>query len=164
MKVVIRSALVAGVVVGIAAVILRLFWYTPTYDTDNPDHQRLSQAFAELGAQIEQVPLSERTIGLSHVNEGSWKRACLFGGYTDPLREMQTFGATIDAKDETRLTEARSRGLRAAQVEESEVMVAYVDLNNHAHFIHFERGMGPIGQHFQRCVSKPETSIIIPPG
>ena len=101
---------------------------------------------------------------MSRLNDGHWKTACLFGGYTNPLRQMQAIGATIDVEDEARLTEAGSRGFRAAQVEESEMMIAYTDTGNRAHFPHFERGIGPAGQHLQECVSKPVTTIAVPRG
>jgi hypothetical protein len=162
MKAVVRVATMVGVA-ALAIILIGLFWYTPTYDRGDPDYHRFSPIFAELEGGIEQHPSTERAIDLSQLNGGSWKTACLFG-YTDPLQTMQKLGATIDAKDETRLTEARSRGFRAAQVEEFEMMIAYIDLANRAHFVHFERGLGAEGQHLEQCVSKPATSMILPPG
>ena len=41
------------------------------------------------------------------------------------------------------------------------MMLAYVDPSNTAHFAHFERGIGPGGQHFKKCIRKPETSVPI---
>jgi hypothetical protein len=64
---------------------------------------------------------TDYSVDLSGLNNGEWKTACLFGGYTNPLDEMRALGANISEKDRARMTEAGSRGLRLSQVEEYEL-------------------------------------------
>jgi hypothetical protein len=155
--------LLAGCVV--ALVVGRLLVemsYRPTYDWDDPDYRRYSPVFARLRKELDRRDIADQdVIDLSSLNDGNWKTACVFGGYTDPLEEMRTFGATISGKDEVHLANARSRGFRIGPVEEFEIMIAYVNLSNHAHFVHFERGIGSWGQHFEKCISKPETQLVL---
>ena len=105
----------------------------------------------------------EDAIDLSRLNNGAWKMACIFAGYTNPLEDMRALGANIDQKDELRLTAATTRGFRLGQVEEFEMLIAYVDPGNSARFIHFQSGIGPEGQHFRRCIPKPETQLFLAP-
>jgi hypothetical protein len=46
-------------------------------------------------------------------------------------------------------------------VEEHEMAIAFIDLKNNAHVIHFETGIGPEGQHLQKCISKSETRLFL---
>jgi hypothetical protein len=103
----------------------------------------------------------EDAIDLSELNAGNWKIACVFGGYTNPLEMMRALGANINEKDRLRLTESRSRGFRLTQVEESEMAITYVDLSNNAKFIHFDHGIGPEGQHLQKCIGRPEKRVLL---
>ena len=80
-----------------------------------------------------------------------------------PLDEVRALGANINEKDRVRMTEAGSRGFRLGQVEEQEMAIAFVDLSNNAHFIHFQTGIGPEGQHFHKCISQPETRLFLAP-
>lgn len=149
---------VVALVVGLVAELS----YTPVYDRADPNYHRYLEAFQRV-----RVPLNERGltkedyIDLSQLNDGDWKTACLFGGYTRPLDEMLALGATISEKDQIRLTEAGTRRFRIGQVDEFEIMIAFVDLSNNARFIHFHNGIGPAGQHFQKCISKPETTLVL---
>jgi hypothetical protein len=59
------------------------------------------------------------------------------------------------------MTEAT--GLRLFPIEEFEVVIAYKDLSNNAHFIHFNTGIGPEGQHRETCVSKPQARLLFVP-
>ncbi len=77
----------------------------------------------------------------------------------DPSEEMSKLGAEIGSADRLRLDEARTSGFRLAEVEEFEFMLAYVDKEQRAHFIHFRNGIGPGGQHLKRCISRPETRL-----
>jgi hypothetical protein len=104
---------------------------------------------------------TDYSVDLSGLNNGEWKTACLFGGYTNPLDEMRALGANISEKDRARMTEAGSRGLRLSQVEEYELAIAYIDLSNNARFIHFETGVGAEGEHQRQCISKPETRLFL---
>jgi hypothetical protein len=60
------------------------------------------------------------SIDFSSLNNGEWKTACLFGGYTRPLDEMRLRGASISENDTARFTEAGTRGFRLGHVEEQE--------------------------------------------
>ena len=132
----------------------------PKYDENHPDYRRYSELFNHLADQASRPSLPhEHTIDFSGLSGGQWTTACLFGGYTDPLREIESRGALIDEADRTRLIEARSRGFRVGTVEEFEALVAYVDPANRAHFVHFRNGIGASGQHFERCIQKPDTTV-----
>lgn len=134
--------------------------YKPNYDVNSPDYGRYSEVFARLREQLDQRdPTDEDILDFAALNGGQWTTACLFGGYTHPLDEMLSREAVIDNTDRVRLTEARSRGVRLGTVEEFEALIAYIDLRNRAHFIHFSQGIGPSGQHFEQCISKPNTTI-----
>jgi hypothetical protein len=78
---------------GAIAVVVELS-YKPTYDRSDPTYQRFLEAFERL-----RVPLDRRgatredLVDLSLLNNGEWKTACLFGGYTMPLEGMRALGA-----------------------------------------------------------------------
>lgn len=122
------------------------------YDTDDPDYGYFADLFAAARKQ-NQVADMER------LNGGDWTTACIFGGYSKPLREMEALGATISNEDRKRIEEAATTDLRLFSVEESEMMVTYIDKANRAHFIHIRNGIGAQGQEFQSCVTRPETKI-----
>ena len=136
--------------------------YQPAYDRSDSNYQRYSEAFDRLRVQLDRYGTTkDDVIDLSQLNNGAWKVACVFSGYTNPLEEMRALDANISEKDQLRLTEAGSRGFRLGQVEEFEMMIAYVDLSNNAQFVHFASGFGPEGQHFQKCISRPETRLFL---
>ena len=147
--------------VGIATLLAVLF-HRPSYDVTHPNYNYFVEVFERLREPIAfRGMTNEDAVDFSQLNGGEWKVACLFGGYTDPLETMRAIGANIHEKDQVRWTKARSRGLRLAQVEEKEMAIAYVDLANNAQFIHFRHGIGPEGQHFQKCVARPETRVVL---
>jgi hypothetical protein len=136
--------------------------YRPSYDRSDPNYHRYLAVFNSLRMQLDQRGTTEDDyVDLSELNNGEWKTACLFGGYTRPLEEMRGLGASINEKDLIRLTEAGSRGFRLGQVEEQEMAIAFVDLSNNVRFIHFETGIGPEGQHFRKCISRPVTRLFL---
>ena len=135
--------------------------YRPNYDENN-DYGRYPEVFSYLREQLaHRDPTSQDTVDLSALNGGRWTTGCLFGGYTNPLGELQSRGALIDDRDRNRLSAAKSHGFRVSAVEEFEALISYIDESNRAHFIHFERGIGASGQHLQECVSKPGTMIAL---
>jgi hypothetical protein len=145
--------------VGAVSVFVELS-YRPTYDRSDPTYHRYLGVFERLRVLLDQRGAKgEDFVDLSELNNGEWKTACLFGGYTMP--EMRALGANISENDRVRMTEAGSRGFRLAQVEEQEVVIAFVDLSNNAQFIHFDTVIGPEGQHLKRCISKLETRLVI---
>jgi hypothetical protein len=146
---------------GAVAVVVELS-YRPTYDRSDPTYRRYLEAFERLRVPLDQRGAKkEDSVDLSELNNGEWTTACLFGGYTMPLDEMRALGANISGRDRVRMTQAGSRGFRLAQVEEQEMVIAFVDLSNNARFIHFHTGIGPEGQHLNRCISKPETRLVL---
>lgn len=72
---------------------------------------------------------------------------------------MVALGANVSSQDAERLLELGERGFRLAQVEEFELMIAYVDTKNDAHFVHFQNGFGSGGHHFEKCIAKPQTVV-----
>jgi hypothetical protein len=146
---------------GAVAVVVELS-YRPTYDRSDPTYHRYLEAFERLRVPLDQRGAQkEDFVDLSELNNGEWKTACLFGGYTMPLDQMRALGANISEKDRVRMTEAGSRGFRLGQVEEREMVITFVDPSNNAHFIHFHTGIGPEGQNFKRCIAKPETRLVL---
>lgn len=144
------------------AMLLLTFLYNPEFDRSDPNYPRYQEAFDVLSSKLDSET-ANLSIDLSHLNNGEWKVACVLGGYTSPVEQMQTLGANINERDRDRMTEARTRGFRLAEVEEFEIAIAFVDLDNNARFIHFERGIGADGQHLKRCISKPETKLFLAP-
>ena len=161
--------LVRLIIKGIAAVcvlgallLLVEFFYQPAYDQTDPNYRRYLKVFDSLRPKLDyRGTTKDDYIDLTELNNGEWKTACLFGGYTFPLEAMQALGANVNEKDRVRLTEAGSRAFRLGQVEEHEMAIAFVDLGNNAQFIHFRSGIGPEGQGLRRCISKPETRLYL---
>jgi hypothetical protein len=157
------ASFVALAILGVAVLLVALS-YRPSYDQAHPEYGRYAEAFHRLSVQFSARGItSDDAVDLSELNRGEWKVACVFGGYTSPLETMRACNANIDEKDQLRLSEAGSRGFRLAQVEESEMAIAYVDFDNNAHFIHFKHGIGPEGQHFQKCIVRAETRLLLMP-
>ena len=152
----------AAILFGFVVVIALYVSYRPEYGTDSVDYDQYSAAFSG----IEKIAAGSRqplVVDFADLKGGRWRSVCLIGGYEDPIRVMRQQGASISPEDERRMAETARAGFRLGAVEEFEVMIAYTDDQNLAHFIHFERGFGPEGQHFQKCVSKPETVIQVYP-
>lgn len=142
------------------AVLISALTYTPTYDRSDPDYAHYMAVFHQVHlARSQGAKAKDDDLDLSRLNAGEWTIACAFGGYTDPVRQMDALGATISKKDRERMNEARHGGFRLGPVEEYEFALAFVDLQNNARFIHFEHGIGPDGQHLRRCIAKPETRL-----
>jgi len=139
---------------------LALFLYKPAGDRSDPDYHRYLETLDRVSVQLNQRGM-EDAMDLSELNHGDWTTACLFGGYTRPAEKMGKLGANITENDQRRMSEAS--GFRLSPVEEFEVVIAYMDLSNNAHFIHFDTGIGPEGQHRESCVSKPQTRLVLVP-
>ncbi|MGE6783495.1 hypothetical protein ACQKGL_13335 [Ensifer adhaerens] len=127
----------------------------PAYDTDDPDYAYFAELFDAAQEKAALVADMER------LNGGDWKTACIFGGYVHPIEEMEKLGATVAEVDRQRMQDAKDSGFRLFEVEESEMMVAFVDGADTAHFIHFKKGIGAEGQHYRSCVTRPETKIAL---
>ncbi|HEV7323072.1 MAG TPA: hypothetical protein VGO04_31090 [Ensifer sp.] len=126
----------------------------PAYDTDDPDYAYFAGLF-DATRKADQVADMER------LNGGDWQTACIFGGYVHPIEEMEKLGATIAEADRQRMQDAKDSGFRLYEVEEFEMMVAYIDRAKRAHFIHFKSGIGAQGQGHKSCVTRPETKITL---
>lgn len=151
-----------ALLVGLAVSGLMFGSYKATYDESSPDYHRYSAVFIHFEKELSQRNMSSKdSIDFSHLNGGEWKVVCVFGGYTNPLQEMQRLGALIRDVDRDRLMEAGSSRFRLSQVEEFESMVAYIDSRDQANFLHFEHGIGVDGQHYKKCIRKPDTTLIL---
>jgi hypothetical protein len=146
----------------LCALFLLVISQRPAYDTHDPDYDRVATAFRELDDRWRSTGWDETTVlDVTALNGGDWTTACLFGGYTRPGVRIAALGATVRDSDLQRTTE--TSGSRLAPVEEQEVMLAYIREDGQARFIHFARGVGPDGQHMDRCVTKPATAICLDP-
>lgn len=152
----ITFAVVGLVVMAVVLVVYDISW-GPNYDDDDPRYQKLVGRFSELRWR-EPGPGIDYNVDLSALNGGDWTTACVFGGYNDPLEKMIERGAKVSDDDRARLSELKS-GFRIAQVEEFEIMVAFIDLTGTAQFIHLQGGIGSGGQHLEKCITKPQTVI-----
>jgi hypothetical protein len=129
----------------------------PDYDDDDPRYTIIVDELSRVRDEWRRgVP---RPIDIASLNGGNWTMACLYGGFNDPLHDMRGLGGRVSPADEKRLEALEAMGFRLDTVEELEAMVAFVDSGNNAHFAHFKYGLGVDGQHFRRCVRKPETLI-----
>jgi hypothetical protein len=154
------ASVIALAILGVVAWLMGLT-YKPTCGQSHPDYERYAEALNRLRVSISsrRMIADDDAIDLSELHQGKWKIACVFGGYTSPLEKMRALGASISQEDQSCWTEAGSRGFRLAQVEESEMAIAYADLENNAHFIHFNFAIGAEVQNFQECIAKPETRL-----
>jgi len=89
-------------------------------------------------AQIENLS-DNKSINFSNLNNGKWKTACLFGGYTNPSYFMKKHG-DVSWIDYIYQPMKAWPIVRIAQVEEHEALIAYVDDFNNVHFVHFKNG------------------------
>lgn len=105
----------------------------PDYDDDDPRYAGFVADFDRLDAEIRRAG-ALHTMDLASLNNGDWKTACLFGGYKNPLHEMRGLGGKVTPADEKRLEGLEDMGFRLDQVEESEVMIAFIDSGSNAHF------------------------------
>lgn len=148
------AAPVAAVVLLVAVTVLG----RPDHDHAHPDYGNFAGRFAEVRRAF---AAGERgaEIDLAPVNGGAWQLACLFGGYTRPVERMDERGAIVTDADRKRLTS--TGGFRAGPVEEFEMLIAFIDDEGRAHFIHFPEGVGSGGQHYQACVTRPQTTVTV---
>lgn len=142
----------------VIALVIRVSSWTPAYDDANPEYSSLVNRVSEIRRSQDLGSSNERGIDLSKLNNGDWTTACVFGGFNNPLEDFAA-GGNVSAEDRKRLLELATRGNRLAQVEEFELMIAYVDLRHDAHFVHLRDGIGPDGQHFKRCITRPQTVV-----
>lgn len=140
----------------VVLIALLVFAPRPAYDRAHPDYVVFAERFAEARRELEHRP--EAVIDLASLNQGSWRTACLFGGYTRPVEHMIALGAVVTQADRNRLAEPI--GLRLSPVEEFEILIAFIDHEGRAHFVHFSDGVGAEGQHYQACATKPATKLV----
>ena len=146
---------ILGFVVAIALIITAP---KPAYDQSHPDYAAFAAVFHQADRAFD-AGKRYVMIDLAPLNGGAWNAACLFAGYTHPIKHMERLGAKVDQADRDRLTEAQ--GSRAGPVEEGELVIAFMDEERQAHFVHFEHGIGQHTQHYWECVTKPETKLVV---
>lgn len=130
----------------------------PAFDQSHPDYTSFAAVFAQADRALN-AGQSYVIIDLAPLNGGAWKTACLFAGYTHPIEHMEQLGARVDQADRDRF--GKPQAFRAAPVEETELVIAFMDEAGRAHFVHFQNGMGQQTQHYWECVTKPETRLAV---
>jgi hypothetical protein len=147
-------------VIVVGALFVNAVSYEPMYDEKDPDYSHYKKIFDDVEEELYNRRSGHTSsIDFSPLNDGEWSQVCLLGAYSNALNCMTNLGAEISKADEQRLADAGQGRFRLAQVEEQEIMIAYVDLRNRAHFIHFRRGFGKFGDDVQGCISKPDTLL-----
>lgn len=157
---IIRLVAVTSICLGLALVSFTTFVADadPVFDDAHPDYAAFAARFAQIDHALN-AGQGRAIVDLAQLNGGAWRTACLFGGYAHPLEQMERLGASIDQADRDRF--GKPIGFRAGPVEETEAMIAFVDEEGRARFIHFRNGMGQHTQHYRQCVTKPETTLIV---
>lgn len=129
----------------------------PKFDGDDPRAVALVRQISDANEAFSRAGTTPIVLDLGSLNNGNWTTACVYGGYNNPRQEMIDLGGKVSAADEARLADARTRSMRAAEVEETESMIAYIDSAGDAHFLHFRGGFGQFAEFGKRCISKAET-------
>lgn len=156
----VTGGVVGASVVGVVLLVVADIYFKPKYDEDHRDYEQFARVFERIREHdLVSSSAADWTVDFSQLASGRWQTACLFGGYTDPLKAAEERGWSTAEVDRDRLNAARHGGFRLAIVEEFEALIAYVDELDNAEFIHFRRGIGAAGQHLEACISKPETRL-----
>jgi hypothetical protein len=147
----VAEALSAVVIVGITVVAAGFLWIALDdhwTGQDKPDYEPIASELKRYRAVFKgRPPAKGDELDLSGLNKGDWRTACLVGGYNNYMRVMKD----RDPVDWT----FEMRGF----VDEFEMALAYVDTAGNPHVMHFKEGIGSDGQHFKKCISKPEMTI-----
>lgn len=169
MRAAFRWMLLIGVLAANVQMVRGIIW-GPASDTSHPDFAQLSSQFEQTRAAFDREfhwrrenPLVKReehhpVIDLASVNRGSWKKACLYGGYTSPINAMRESGAIIGIVDILRFEFPMYSFF---SVHEYATMISFIDQNNKAHFIHFRKAIGAETQHVEKCAVKPNTKVVL---
>lgn len=152
------AAVVCLVALALAFVAYELSW-TPRYGDADRRYQTVKAPIDGIRQSFEVGEGKAPEIDLSSLNGGDWAWACVFGGYNQPLETMEKLDAKVSAEDRRRLDELDERGFRFSQVEEFELMIAFVDREGLAHFPLFSTGVGSGGQHLMKCTDRTHMMI-----
>ncbi|MEM7776296.1 MAG: hypothetical protein AAF732_11870 [Pseudomonadota bacterium] len=127
------------------------------FSTDDQDYQWIRTELDRLSPQRGPVE-----IDFTRVNGGNWKAVCVFGSYSRPLEKISNLGGQITAADRIRLSVGTQPGLfpRLGPVEAGEVVVAYVQSDMTARFIHLNAQVRG-AQHLERCIMRPSTRMTL---
>jgi hypothetical protein len=141
---------------GVVALVITLVWFAVSgspYSDRDPD-------LSWLRAKLDQFEsgATAASIDLSRLNEGDWAIACLFGGYTHPTDRIQKLGGSLSFIDRLRFFALSTLTLRFGEVEEYEVVIAYVDKGGRAEFLFFDK---TDVQHGEYCTKQPQTTLAI---
>ena len=143
----------AIVALGIFA--LTFFTIIPfTFSTSNPDYSYLHERIGEIGRG--------EKLNVSNLNNGNWTTACLFGGYTDPSIHMKKLGK-VSLIDRVYQPLKGWSWWRLGQVEEHEIMVAYVDNFGVVTFVHLpNKNSSDRLEHHIQCIEKGVSAFTMP--
>jgi hypothetical protein len=133
-------------------------FFGPSFQDDDPQYAFINDTFVSLvqaQSQSGSYPTGV-TLDFAQINDGDWAIMCLLGGYSSPSRMANSLGGTFSAQDTERLKRTKA-GLRLFEIEEWETGLLYVDSAKRAHFVHFGGGFGPGGQHYEKCIYRPDT-------
>lgn len=115
---------------------------------NNPQHSQYLSELERYRTILKGRPLQKGDdLDISTLNGGNWRTACLVGGYNNYAKIINNH-ITIDWKPKV-----------SAVVGEFEMALVYVDVAGAPDVMHFRSGLGPYGQHFEKCVTKPKTRI-----
>ncbi len=132
-----------------------------SFDTTDPDFAWISVRLSEIQTNADSIGVTDgAAIDFAGLNKGNWMAVCAIGGFNDPIDVIIEQGGRVSEMDRARLEDKYRVPVRLSIIEEFEFMIAYTDRNGGAHFIHFPRGIGSGGQHFLKCISRPETVMV----
>ena len=119
-------------------------------------------SYPEFKTKIEAIN-ENKGLDFSNLNNGRWKTACLFGGYSNPSYMMDEYGK-IGWVDTFYQPMKALPIVRLAQVEEHEAIIAYVDRSNQVSFIHFKSGRNKSGrslEYVSKCTSRTHPILYV---
>lgn len=129
--------------------------YIIEYHDDDSRYSSIRQSFRKrLTDSLDGKDLDHFSIDLTAINHGDWEKFCIIGGYQDASKTAVQIGGKFNSADRKRI-EFLSR--RMWEIEEFETALIFTDSRSQAHFVHFRGSFGPGSQHFEKCISKPET-------
>ena len=149
------AAIVISLFTGFLAVLAAVVLHLGTASLPGETHPQYAQFMSELErhrtiAKSRILQVGDK-LDVSTLNDGNWRTACLAGGY-------KNYARVINARDPVDWKPKQS-----AFIDEFEMALVYVDVVGIPNVMHFRSGIGPQGQHFERCITKPHTKISLFP-
>jgi hypothetical protein len=146
-------------VVGLFAIFAAALVHFDTieYDTKDSEYEHWQNELAARAKAYDEngkmAPLE-----LAKLRSGHWQQVCALGGFMDPIDIAIERGGKVTGADRLRLQQ-KLGGFRISIVEEFEFLFLILEASGRTEFIHFSGGIGSPGQHFLKCVEKPQTVL-----